>query len=279
MIEIDICKKLLGAKGEMHLDVDFNIKEKDVVALTGESGAGKTTLLRILAGLEKANGIIKVDDEIWLDNKFSLPPQKRRIGFVFQEYALFTNMSVEENLLFVNNDKEFSKKLLKMTNLYELKNISVTKLSGGQKQRVSLCRAMMNRPKLLLMDEPLSALDPNMRTNLQQEILTLHKEFGTTTILVSHDISEIYKLSNRVIKLHFGKIVADGTPKDVLLQMSGNEKFSFSVEFLEINRVDMTYIAVVVVGGQLVEVVVNEREAKELKVGDMMSIKVKKNHY
>ncbi len=270
MIEIDICKKLLGAKKEMHLDVNFNIKEKDIVALTGESGAGKTTLLRIFAGLEEAKGVIKVDNEIWLDKKFSLPPQKRRIGFVFQEYALFTNMSVEENLLYVNRDKEFCKKLLKMTNLYELKNRSVTKLSGGQKQRVSLCRAMMKRPKLLLMDEPLSALDPKMRTNLQLEILTFHKEFGTTTLLVSHDISEIYKLSNRVIKLHLGKIIADGPPKDILLQMGTNERFSLKGELLEIKN----SIAVVVIGGELVEVVVNESEAKELKVGDMMRVKV-----
>ncbi|GKT31793.1 molybdenum ABC transporter ATP-binding protein, partial [Aduncisulcus paluster] len=165
--------------------------EGDFVALAGQSGSGKTTLLRILAGLEEAQGTIQVGDESWLDDTKSLPVQKRKIGFVFQDYALFPNMSVEENLLYVTKDKLLADKLLEMIELSELRDRFPNTLSGGQKQRVSLCRAMMNKPKLLLMDEPLSALDPNMRTKLQYEILTLHKEFGTTTIMVSHDPSEI----------------------------------------------------------------------------------------
>ena len=227
MIKIDIKKQLHGSEGQMNLDVNLQIENGDFVALSSLSGSGKTTLLRILAGLEEAIGTIKIDDEIWLDEKHNLPVQKRKIGFVFQDYALFTNMSVMQNLLYVSNDKKLANSLLEITELAELKDRMPNTLSGGQKQRVSLCRAMMNKPKLLLMDEPLSALDPAMRTKLQNEILQLHKEFNTTTIMVSHDPSEIYRLSNRVIVLQQGKIIDDGDARKVLLKTNGSAKFSF----------------------------------------------------
>ena len=275
MIKIDISKKLHGSSGVMDLNIDLDINEGDFVALSGKSGSGKTTLLRILAGLEEAEGTIKVADELWLEGKRSLVPQKRKIGYVFQEYALFPNMSVEENLLFVNKDRALADHLLKITELGELKNRLPNTLSGGQQQRVSLCRAMMNKPKLLLMDEPLSALDPDMRTKLQNEILTLHKEFGTTTIMVSHDPSEIYRLSSRVLVLDQGKIINDGKPKDILLKTQGSQKFSFEGELLDITKVDVIYIAIVSIGQQLVEVVVSSDEAKNLKIGQSVSVSTK----
>ncbi len=275
MINIDISKKLHGSSGEMNLNINLNIKEGDFVALSGKSGSGKTTLLRILAGLEEAEGSIKVGDELWIDSKRSLAPQKRKIGYVFQDYALFPNMSVEENLLFVNRDRSLADHLLNMTELDELKNRLPNTLSGGQQQRVSLCRAMMNRPKLLLMDEPLSALDPSMRTKLQNEILTLHKEFGTTTIMVSHDPSEIYRLASRVLVLDLGQIINDGKPKEVLLKTQGSQKFSFEGELLDITKVDVIYVAIVSIGQQLVEVVVSSDEAKNLKIGQTVTVSTK----
>lgn len=275
MITIDINKKLHGANGEMDLDVNLSIEEGDFIALAGQSGSGKTTLLRILAGLENAEGKIQIGDELWLEGKKSLAPQKRKIGFVFQDYALFANMSVEQNLLYVNNDRALANHLLEITELSELKKRLPNTLSGGQKQRVSLCRAMMNRPKLLLMDEPLSALDPAMRTKLQNEILQLHKEFGTTTIMVSHDPSEIYRLANRVVVLKFGKMVNDGTPKEVLLKTSGSQKFSFEGELLEIMKVNVIYVAIIAIGQQLVEVVISEHEAQSLKVGQSIRVGTK----
>jgi molybdate transport system ATP-binding protein len=275
MININISKKLHGSNGEMDLNINLDIKEGDFVALSGKSGSGKTTLLRILAGLEEAQGSIKVSNELWLNGKKALVPQKRKIGYVFQEYALFQNMSVEENLLFVNKERELADHLLEMTELSELRNRLPNTLSGGQQQRVSLCRAMMNRPKLLLMDEPLSALDPSMRTKLQNEILTLHKEFGTTTIMVSHDPSEIYRLASRVLILDQGKILNDGKPKDVLLRTQGSQKFSFEGELLDITKVDVIYVAIVSIGQQLVEVVVSSDEAKHLKIGQRVSVSTK----
>lgn len=275
MISININKKLHGANGEMDLEVNLEIKEGDFVALAGQSGSGKTTLLRILAGLEEAEGTLQIGDEFWLQGKKALAPQKRKIGFVFQDYALFPNMTVEENLLFVNKDKALADKLLAMTELSELKKRLPNTLSGGQKQRVSLCRALMNRPKLLLMDEPLSALDPAMRTKLQHEILMLHKEFGTTTIMVSHDPSEIYRLASRVVVLNFGKIINDGTSKEVLLKTSGSQKFAFEGELLDIMQLDVIYVAIVTIGQQLVEVVVSEEVAQNLHIGERVMVSTK----
>lgn len=275
MIKIDINKKLHGSNGDMDLVVDLEINNGDFIALAGQSGSGKTTLLRILAGLEDAKGTIKIGDEVWLSDKRTLPPQKRGIGFVFQDYALFPNMSVMQNLLYVTKDIDLATYLLEMTELTELKDRLPNTLSGGQKQRVSLCRAMMNRPKLLLMDEPLSALDPAMRTKLQSEILLLHKEFGTTTIMVSHDPSEIYRLANRVVVLNHGAIINDGTPKEVLLKTKGSAKFAFEGELLDIVKVDVIHIAIISIGQQLVEVVVSEDEIQNMQIGQMVRVGTK----
>ena len=275
MIKIDISKKLHGSNGEMNLNVNLEIKQGEFLALAGLSGSGKTTLLRILAGLESANGTINIDNNLWLNDKFCLPSQKREIGFVFQDYALFPNFSVLDNLLYVNKDKELANYLLKVTELEELKNRFPLTLSGGQKQRVSLCRALMNRPKILLMDEPLSALDSNMRTKLQNEILTLHKEFNTTIIMVSHDPSEIYRLANRIVVLNYGQIINDGTPKEILLKTKGSQKFSFEGELLDIIKVDVIHVAIVSIGQQLVEVVVGKDEIKSLKIGQKVSLSTK----
>lgn len=198
MVNIDIKNAILELK--------LSINRGEFVAIVGDSGSGKTTLLRVIAGLERASGIIEVNGEYWLKNNRSLPPQKRSIGFVMQDYALFENMSVIENLLFVKKDYSLAKRLLKSVDLWDLKDRLPSSLSGGQKQRVALTRAIIKKPKLLLLDEPLSALHPAMRYTLQQEILDLHKEFNLTTLLVSHDISEVAKLANRVISIENGKI-------------------------------------------------------------------------
>ena len=275
MIQLKLTKALLGAEGTMQLEAAFEIKEGEFIALSGKSGSGKTTLLRILAGLEDADGEITVSGKSWLNGTKKLPPQKREIGFVFQDYALFNNMTIEQNLLYVANDKELAAHLLELSELNALKDRYPQSLSGGQQQRVSICRALMKRPKILLLDEPLSALDPKMRAKLQNELLTLHKEFNTTTIMVSHDPSEIYKLASRVIELENGKVIRDGAPKEILLKTQGSQKFSFEGELLEIKKVDVIYIAIVAIGQQLVEIVVSKEEQKQLKVGTKVTISTK----
>ncbi|MGJ0320870.1 ABC transporter ATP-binding protein [Aliarcobacter cryaerophilus] len=275
MISLNIKKELHGSNGVMNLDINLSLQNGEFVALSGVSGSGKTTLLRVLAGLEEAFGEIIVDGEIWLNEKIKKPIQKRDIGFVFQDYALFPNLSVIDNLLYVKKDKDLAKQLLSLTDLYELKNRYPNSLSGGQKQRVSLCRALMKRPKILLMDEPLSALDPHMRLKLQDEILTLHKEFKTTTIMVSHDPSEMYKLASRVLVLKDGKIIDDGLPKDILIKTQGSQKFSFEGELLDIIKVDVINIAIVAIGQQIVEVVISNIEAQNLIIGEKVNVSTK----
>jgi molybdate transport system ATP-binding protein len=259
----------------MLLEVNLHIKEGEFIALSGTSGSGKTTLLRILGGLEKAQGEISVWKDSWLNEKKTLPPQKRGIGFMFQEDALFNNMTLLENLLFAKKDTALAQRLLEITELQTLQNSYPKNLSGGQKQRVSLCRALMRQPKILLLDEPLSALDPKMRAKLQNAIITLHKEFSLTTIMVSHEPSEIYKLASRVVVLNEGKVIQDASPREVLLKTSGSQKFSFMGEILELQKVDTIFIAIISIGQQLVEIVLSKEEVSSLQVGDKVNIATK----
>jgi molybdate transport system ATP-binding protein len=206
MVNITIQKELQGADGTIELDVRLSIQKGEFLAITGRSGSGKSTLLRIIAGLEEASGSIEVNGEFWLHEGKKLAIQKRSLGFVFQDYALFENMTVKEHLLFVQKDEKLADELLHMMELEGLASRYPKNLSGGQKQRVAIARALMRRPKLLLLDEPLSALDPDMRYKLQDELLRLHKRFDTTTIMVSHDKEEIERLASDRYELKDGKL-------------------------------------------------------------------------
>ena len=256
MIKLDISKNL----GTVELNVKLGIEQGEFIALSGASGSGKTTLLRVLAGLEEAKGTIEVYGKNWQN----LPPQKREIGMVFQDYALFSNMSVEQNLLFVNRDTELANRLLELTELINIKKQYPSQLSGGQKQRVALCRALMKRPKILLLDEPLSALDWKMRNILQAEIAKVHKEFDLTTIMVSHDRAEIFKLANRVVELNAGKIVKD---VPISKELKPQENLKLLGEVIEI----VNNKAIVLINGQLIKI-----ENNNLSVGELIELKATK---
>jgi len=206
MIKLEISKKLHGSDGVMSLDVKHSVNCGDFVVIMGESGVGKSTLLRVIAGLEKAEGSIVFDGTVWQGSGTRMSVQQRNVGFVFQDYALFDNMSVKENLLFVKHDNTLADELLEMMEITGLSERNMRLLSGGQKQRVALARALMRRPKLLLMDEPLSALDPRMRRKLREKIKELHERFGMTTLMVSHDIAEAKVLANRLWFVEKGKV-------------------------------------------------------------------------
>ena len=275
MLKININKPLHGAKGKMNLQINLEIKQGEFLAISGESGSGKTTLLRILAGLEESEGDISMRNISWQSNEKKLPTQQRKIGFVFQDYALFENMTVEQNLLFVEKDYALAERLLEITGLTELRKRSPKMLSGGQKQRVSLCRAFMRRPTLLLLDEPLSALDPKMRTQLQDEILTLHNEFSTTTIIVSHDPSEIYRLASRMVVLDQGLVTKDGSVQEILLKKDHENSFAFTGEVLEILTRASQHIATVAINLKIIEIEISEKEAEALMVGDTIKVGTK----
>ena len=209
------------ARGVQRLDIDFQWRQGLLLAIYGPSGAGKTTILRILAGLTAADsGFIEVEGETWLDTarRINLPTRRRSIGFVFQDFALFPNLTVRQQLEFALPDpknKAIVAELLSLMELEELYNLRPANLSGGQQQRVALARAIARRPGLLLLDEPLAALDDEMRNKLQDYILMAHRHYQLTTLLVSHHLPEVIRLANEAIILENGKIAAQGDPANL----------------------------------------------------------------
>jgi len=210
MIDCAFQKKLHTAEGEMMLNVQLCLEGGKFVGLYGKSGAGKTSVLRMLAGfMQPDDGYIKVGDKWWFDaaRKINVEPRQRNIGFVFQDYALFPNMNVRENIAFAVNKKDRTSiidELLDLTGLTALATRKIDTLSGGQKQRVALARAIAKKPLLLLLDEPLSAIDDTMRLQLQGMLLEAHTRYALTTVLVSHDMGEIMRLCDSVIHIENG---------------------------------------------------------------------------
>jgi molybdate transport system ATP-binding protein len=194
MISINIEKKLKAYHGQQVLRVDKQLTKGSITQIYGPSGAGKTTFLKVIAGLViPEKGTIKVNGVTWFDSstKLNLSTQKRNIGFVFQQYALFPNMTVIEHLRYATNDEAWINRLLQLGKLDTLQTHKPDYLSGGQQQRLAILRALATKPPLLLMDEPFSALDPKMKTELVAELKALLKELGTTVIIVSHNSQEL----------------------------------------------------------------------------------------
>ena len=216
MLDIKIFKKL----DRFNLDINFK-SDKKLISIIGKSGSGKTTILRAIAGFEDIKGYIKVDNTEWQN----LKPQQRDVGIVFQNYALFPNMNVYENLKFANNDKDKIKNIINLMELNGLENRYPANLSGGEKQRVALARAMINNPRILLLDEPFSALNYELKQKLYEEIELIKQNFNTQIILVSHDISEVYKLSDLVIEIENGQKTSTFTPtQNIAKLIDKNEK-------------------------------------------------------
>ncbi|MCF5709807.1 ATP-binding cassette domain-containing protein [Pseudomonas syringae] len=196
-------------------DINCTIDKGEFVTLLGPSGCGKSTLLRCIAGLTSVNsGSIVLDGQ----DLVPLTPQKRNIGMVFQSYALFPNMTVEQNVAFglrmqkVGPD-ESQKRVAEILKLVELQDYAKRyphQMSGGQCQRVALARSLVTRPRLLLLDEPLSALDARIRKHLREQIRAIQRELGLTTIFVTHDQEEALTLSDRIFLMNQGRIVQSG---------------------------------------------------------------------
>ena len=281
MIYLDFQKKLYSTQGEVLLKVQCSLKMRELITLFGKSGAGKTTILRILAGLTTPDfGIIKVQDSIWFSSKdkINIPPQKREIGFVFQDYALFPNMSIEENLLFAlpkRGDKKHIEELLEIVELQNFRKVKPSMLSGGQQQRVALIRALVRNPKILFLDEPFSALDASMSQRLQEELLKIHQKFELTTFFVSHNLADVFYLSQYVLHLNNGVVDRQGTPSEVFLKDLPSGKFRQSGTIVEISVNGLVAIVRVLVGNWSIEVVVSKSEGENLKVGDLVLVSSK----
>ncbi|NWA59435.1 ABC transporter ATP-binding protein [Pantoea sp. B9002] len=204
-------------------NIDFSAEEGEFVTLLGPSGCGKSTLLRCIAGLTEVDSgkvLLQGQDIV------PLPPQKRTIGMVFQSYALFPNMTVEKNVAFgLKMQKlasgEIQKRVMEVLSLVELTDFARRyphQLSGGQCQRVALARSLVTRPRLLLLDEPLSALDARIRRHLREQIRNIQRELKLTTLFVTHDQEEALTMSDRIVLMNRGKIVQNGNAEMLYTQ-------------------------------------------------------------
>lgn len=219
IIEIKDVSKFFGEK--VALDhINLNIKKGEFVTILGPSGCGKTTLLRLLAGFQTAS-----EGNIYISGKeiTQTPPHKRPINTVFQKYALFPHLNVYDNIAFglklkKMNKEDIKKKVkaaLKMVSMSDYEYRDVNSLSGGQQQRVAIARAIVNEPELLLLDEPLAALDLKMRKDMQMELKEMHKRLGITFVYVTHDQEEALTLSDTIVVMSEGKIQQIGSPTDI----------------------------------------------------------------
>ena len=218
-------------------DLNLDVPKGEFLTMLGPSGSGKTTVLMMLAGFETPTS-----GEIYLDGNpiSSIPPNKRGIGMVFQNYALFPHMTVKENLAFPLEVRKMEKSeidekvgnALAMVELQDFGNRMPLQLSGGQQQRVALARSLVFEPRLVLMDEPLGALDKNLREQMQYEIKHIHEKIGITVVYVTHDQSEALTMSNRIAVFNDGKIQQISSP-DILYEKPNS---SFVAQFIGENN-------------------------------------------
>lgn len=225
MIHIEKLKKVYDNGYEALKSIDLEINEGELVCLLGPSGCGKTTILNLLAGLlDPTDGDIRFDNESIIGKH----PKDRNIGLVFQNYALYPHMTVLENVMFpltVGNKKkpknealEIAKKYMKVTSIEELADKKPGNMSGGQQQRVAITRALVQSPKVLLLDEPLSNLDARLRLKIREEIRRLVKEIGITTVFVTHDQEEALSISDRIVLMNQGVVQQFDIPQNLYLE-------------------------------------------------------------
>jgi len=219
LLEIrDIAKRF--GQTEVIKNISLQIAPGEFLTLLGESGSGKTTLLRLIAGFEQPTS-----GQIWMSGERldTLPPYRRRVNTVFQNYALFPHLSVRENVAYGLRVKSTPKSeiagrvddALGMVKMRDFAEACPTTLSGGQQQRIALARALINRPELLLLDEPLSALDANLRKQMQSELKTLQREIGVAFLFVTHDQDEAMALSDRIALLRNGALEQVASPREI----------------------------------------------------------------
>ncbi|MBI5436982.1 MAG: molybdenum ABC transporter ATP-binding protein [Nitrosomonadales bacterium] len=208
------------------LDVDLQIPARGITALFGPSGSGKTTLLRCIAGLERTtNGLLRIHDEVWQDGAKFLPVHRRSLGYVFQEASLFPHLSVRRNLEYgmrripPAQRKVQPEQVVDLMGLGKLIERDPAHLSGGERQRVAIGRALLTSPRLLLMDEPLSALDVASRQEILPYLERLHGELEIPVIHVSHALDEVARLADNVVMLERGRVIASGAPNEILTRL------------------------------------------------------------
>jgi molybdate transport system ATP-binding protein len=208
VIRFNIDKTLRAGNSVFRLQAEAAVEKGGFLGVTGPSGSGKTTLLRCLAGLEKPDSGTIAGPEPWFDSarRLFVPARHRRVGLVFQDYALFPHLTVLGNLLYADNNRARALEYLDLVKMADLAGHFPRELSGGQKQRTALARALMRSPDVLLLDEPLSALEEELRAALGDEVKRIHRQTGVTTIMVSHSRAELGRLTTDLLELNGGLV-------------------------------------------------------------------------
>ncbi|MFA6014433.1 MAG: molybdenum ABC transporter ATP-binding protein [Gallionellaceae bacterium] len=212
--------------GDFTLDAAFDVPAQGVTALFGPSGSGKTTLLRCIAGLERAQGRLQVNGEKWQDENLFVPIHKRPLGYVFQEASLFPHLSVRANLEYGYKRIPASERMVRLEQVVEWLGLThliergdVTSLSGGERQRVAIGRALLTSPRILLMDEPLSALDTASKQDILPYLERLHRELKIPVLYVSHSMDEVARLADHLVLLEKGRVIASGALHETLARL------------------------------------------------------------
>jgi molybdate transport system ATP-binding protein len=224
----DIDVQLAGRRGSFTLDVRFRVPSAGVTALFGSSGAGKTSVLRATAGLERFEGTLRFRDATWQDRASFVPPEQRRVGYVFQEAALFPHLTVHENLAYAMRRARGSRRVpleaaIEWLGVSETLGRRPATLSGGERQRVAIARALVSNPLLLLMDEPLAALDLGARSEILKHLVRLRRELDVPILYVTHAIEEVARLADRVVWVEQGRVRSLGTPGEVFARLDGGQ--------------------------------------------------------
>jgi iron(III) transport system ATP-binding protein len=218
----NIVKQFHGTQHSAVNDISFELHENEILALVGPSGCGKTTTLRLIAGLERLDdGLIRLNDRVVASKLVFIPPEQRGVGMVFQDHALFPHLTVFENVAFGLRGQKSSDikttvgEMLHLVGLFSLSKRYPHELSGGERQRVALARALAPRPVLLLMDEPFSSLDADLRTEVREHVRNILKSMRATVIFVTHDQDEALFMGDRLAVLQKGQLEQIGTPEEI----------------------------------------------------------------
>ncbi|MEM9922133.1 MAG: ABC transporter ATP-binding protein [Bacteroidota bacterium] len=213
ILEVQQLSKSYDGKSYALADCSFSLDAGSICAVVGESGSGKSTLLRLIAGLERPNnGTIKIKDALMSSDSIIVPPQKRGVGMVFQDFALFPHLTVAQNVAYglKTNKKEKVESLLRMIKMEHYAQRYPGELSGGEQQRVALVRTLALEPGLLLLDEPFSNLDTNLKTALRQEVRQIVKDMQLSMVFITHDIFDALDIADEIIFLNKGTIIHQG---------------------------------------------------------------------
>jgi molybdate transport system ATP-binding protein len=216
-----------GSLGGFRLDAEFHIEPSGITALGGPSGSGKTSLLRCIAGLTRLPGRLTVDGEVWQDERVFLPPHRRPVGVVFQEPSLLGHLSVRGNLEYGARRAKAADlgETIELLGLAPLLGRATGALSGGERQRVALGRALVTRPRLLLMDEPLSSLDAGAKAEILPYLERLHRTLAIPVLYISHDAGELARLADRVLLMDAGKVrLGEAVTRGELARLSPAER-------------------------------------------------------